>query len=175
MNGNFPYHYEANASFDATPEQLFAFADDHEQFSSHMNQSSVMMAGSKMETHVDEGRGQQVGSHISMHGSMMGISLCLDEVVTRREPPFVKVWETVGQPKLIIMKNYRMGFEITPEGETSRLKIFIDYDRPAGAGWLLGFLLGGIYARWCVDQMMASVKQAQLAPAGVIAQEQSAR
>lgn len=160
MSNTLPYHCEETVLIDAPPEQVFAFVDDHNNLSSHMNQSSMMMAGSKMDTHVDQGHGQQVGSHITMDGKVLGIPLSLDEVVIRRQPPSLKTWETVGHPRLLVMGNYQMGFEITPQGNSSNLKVFIDYQRPAGGGWLLGFLFGGIYAKWCVRQMTAGVQAA---------------
>jgi len=63
----------------------------------------------------------------------------------------------VGEPHLLVVGAYRMGFEIRPDGAGSLVRIFIDYDRPTGAltRWL-GRFLGGWYARWCVDQMLTT-------------------
>ena len=93
-----PQHHEQTVSVLATREQVFAFVDDHTRFSAHMGQPSWMMAGSRMRTEVDQDRGQRVGSHIRMTGSMLGLKLSLDEVVTEREPPRRKTWRTVGTP-----------------------------------------------------------------------------
>lgn len=76
------------------------------------------MGGGRMETMVDEGRGQKIGSHIRLSGKAFGISVALDEVVTRYEPPRFKTWETVGTPKLLVIGHYRMGIEITPRDST---------------------------------------------------------
>jgi hypothetical protein len=85
-----------------------------------------------------------------MTGRVLGMNLALDEVVTERTPPRRKVWETVGEPRLLVIGAYRMEFEITPEDGASRLVVFIDYRLPS-RGWArgLGLLLGRAYAAWC--------------------------
>ena len=84
----------------------------------------------------------------------MGIPLSLEEVITERQVPCKKLWETIGTPELVVMAHYRMGFELTPEGDSSRVRVFIDYSLPAAArGSWLGGLLGGVYARWCTKRM----------------------
>jgi hypothetical protein len=153
-----PRHFESSAFIDASPEHMFAFVDDHSRFSSHMNESSWMMGGGRMSVELDEAKGQAVGSHIRLSGRVFGVSLYLDEVVTRREPPTNKVWETVGAPRLLVVGAYSMGVQITPEQSGSRLRVFIDYQLPDGpVTYWLGRLFGGLYARWCVDQMLTGV------------------
>ena len=153
-----PRHYEENALISTSPEELFTYIDNHERFSSHMNQSSWMMGGGRMDVSVDEERGQKVGSHIRLSGSAFRIKLYLDEVVTRHEPPYIKTWETVGTPKLLVVGSYRMGIEIKPQNARSHLRVFIDYDLPTVNVWL-GQLFSGFYAKWCVHQMIKSVKK----------------
>ena len=49
-----------------------------------------------------------------------------------------------------------MGFELTPQGELTTLRVYINYDLPStGIAWLLGRLFGAIYARWCTGQMVS--------------------
>lgn len=148
-------HYEESASVASSPGELFNYADDHSHFSAHMNKTSWMMAGGKMQTETDEGKGQKVGSHISMSGKVLGVNLFLDEVVIKHEPPKLKVWETVGSPQLLVIGPYEMGLEIKPEDGKSRLKVYIDYELPHGVKthWL-GRLFGNMYAKWCVRQMV---------------------
>lgn len=108
-----------------------------------------------MKTFLDERRGQRVGSHIRVSGRILGLELSLDEVVTEREPPTRKIWETVGSPRLLVIGPYRMGFEVTPRGSCSLLRVFIDYGLPAR--WperLLGRAFGGTYAHWCTQSMV---------------------
>lgn len=151
-------HYEDTAVIPVSPEQLFAYIDDHRRFSSHMSKSSWMMGGGRMDVSTDEGQGQEVGSHIRMGGTAFGINLFLDEVVTRREVPFIKTWETVGTPKLLIIGQYRMGIDIRPQDEASLLRVFIDYDLPTTNVWL-GRVLSGAYAKWCVQQMLQGARK----------------
>ena len=107
-----------------------------------------------MATEVDADGGRVIGSKIRMQGRMMGIPLSLEEVITERRLPHRKVWQTIGTPTLLVMAQYRMGFEVTPKGDSSLVRVFIDYSLPANApGSWLGRLLGGVYARWCTKQM----------------------
>lgn len=148
-------HCEESVLINARPEDVFAYADNQFNLSSHMKQSSWMMGGGRMDISVDEGRGQKVGSHIKMNGRVLGISLFLDEVVTRREPPRVKEWETTGDIKLLVIGHYRMRFEIEPQNGNLSFRVSIDYNLPATNVWL-GRLFGGFYAKWCVNQMIKS-------------------
>ena len=138
----------------APADALFRHLDDHKRLASHMSQSSWMMAGSTMDIQLDAAKGQVEGSHILLRGRVMGISISVEEVVTEHEPPFRKVWETIGVPELLVIGNYKMGFEITPQGTSSLLHVFINYDLPEPLPLrMLGNLLGGFYARWCTESM----------------------
>jgi hypothetical protein len=151
-------HHESHRFVAAAPEQVFAFVDDHARFSSHMSESSWMMGGGSMAVELDDARGQAVGSHIRLSGRVFGVHLSLDEVVTRREPPTHKVWQTVGSPRLLVISAYTMGVQITPERGGSHMRVYIDYDLPKGrATYWLGLLFGGFYARWCVKRMLDGV------------------
>ena len=168
-----PHHDETSAFVSASPERVFALIDDHERLSSHMSQSSWRMGGGRMKTMLDELRGQRVGSHIRVSGRVLGLELSLDEVVTERQPPTRKVWETVGSPRPLVIGPYRMGFEVTPRVSGSLLRVFIDYALPSPwpEHWL-GRAFGGYYARWCTQSMVNdSVRQfasgAKPSPAGV--------
>ena len=154
-------HYEEIVTVDASAEDVFSFADDFTRLSSHMSQSSGMMMGGRMKISFDDGNGQTIGSHVRMTGRMMGFDLFLEEVVTERVPPRHKTWETVGNPKLLVIGNYRLGFDIASKDNSSDLRVFIDYDLPSSPKlrWL-GNLLGSIYAKWCVGQMAKSASNA---------------
>lgn len=151
-------HYEDRVLISAGAAEIFAFIDDHTRLSSHMNKSSWMMGGGKMDTLVDAGRGQEVGSHIRMSGKVFGVTIFLDEVVTHRESPSVKIWETVGVPKLLVIDHYRMKAEIKPQENGSLLSVSIDYNLPTKSVWL-GKLFGGYYAKWCVQKMIKDVHE----------------
>lgn len=155
-NHHFTEHFEKTVSVPAQPSEVFAFIDDHVRFSSHMSESSWMMGGGKMTVDLDEDHGQAIGSHIKMSGKAFGMSMSLDEVVTDREPPNHKAWETVGKQRLLIIGNYRMGVRISPEGGGSVVTVFIDYN-PSPEHAILSSLFAHPYARWCVDQMASGI------------------
>jgi len=153
----FSKHYHEKALISASSEKVFAYIDDHTRLSSHMNKPSWMMGGGKMETSTDDGRGQRIGSHIRLSGKAFGISMYLDEVITRYEPPRFKTWETVGTPKLLVIGHYHMGIEITPHNGTADLRVFISYNLPEKNAWI-AYLFGRAYAKWCVRQMLYGVR-----------------
>jgi len=151
-------HSEDSVFIVATPEQVFTVVDNHSRLSSHMSESSWMMGGGRMSIELDEAQGHAVGSHIRLAGRILGLPLSLDEVVTRRAPPFEKAWETVGQPNLLVVGPYSMGVDIRPERHGSRVRVFIDFDFPDGlVTYWLGRLFGRTYANWCVKQMLLEV------------------
>ena len=153
--GTYPLHHESSGVVRTSAARLFAHLDDHARLSSHMSKSSWMMAGGRMDIDVDEGHGQRVGSRIRIAGSVLGISVAVDETVTERDPPRRKVWETTGVPRLLVIGPYRMGFEITPTDDAARLRVFIDYSMPAGSlSRRLGHLFAGFYAKWCTARMV---------------------
>ncbi len=151
-------HYETNAFVPAPMDRVFAFIDDHTRMSSHMSKSSWQMGGGRMEIQLDEAQGKSVGSRIRLAGRAFGIELSVEEVVTERNPPYRKVWETIGSPRLLVIGPYRMGCELSPQENGSMLRVFIDYALPerVPARWL-GRLFGRYYAKWCVQQMVDDV------------------
>jgi hypothetical protein len=158
-------HYEENVRLPVGADELFSYADDFSKLSSHMNKSSSMMMGGSMQTSADQARGQAIGSHVSMKARMMGIELFLEELVTERKPPHYKAWETIGRPRLLVIDSYRLGFEITEQGKSSKLRIFIDYNLPTTTSlrWL-GRMFGKLYAKWCVQQMVDDARKYFMPP-----------
>lgn len=138
---------------------MFARLDDQTRLAEHMGRPSAMMGGGRMTYEFDALRGQAVGSRIRMGGEAFGLRLMVDEVVTLRDPPRRKVWRTTGEPRLIIMGAYEMGFEIEEERTGSRLRVWIDYALP-DSGWAKRApALAALYARWCVRRMVSDAVQ----------------
>jgi len=153
-------HYEESVTLPVLAQEVFSYADNFSKLSSHMSQSSSMMMGGSMETLLDEGRGQSIGSHVRMKGKMMGVELLLDEVITERQPPYHKTWETVGRQRLLVLDSYRLGFDISARNNSSELRVFIDYNLPATLFLRgLGLLFGKFYAKWCVQQMVNDARK----------------
>lgn len=138
--------------------EVFVYADDHRNFSKHMNESSMMMGGSKMMIDLDEGKGQAVGSHIKMGGNVLGVELFLDEVVTIHDVPHHKEWKTVGDINLLVIGHYVLGYEIKEDKGGVIFRVYIHYDLPKSlkTRWL-GILFADMYAKWCVRQMVKGV------------------
>lgn len=161
--------HESSGFVQAPVDRVFAQVDDHARLSSHMSEPSWMMGGGHMKTELDEGRGQEIGSHIRLSGRVFGVELSVDEMVVQREPPRLKVWETTGVPKLLVIGHYRMGFDLSPQGAGSLLRVFIEYALPESAPsrWL-GRLFGRYYAQWCTRQMVDdAVKHFQTPPSNL--------
>ena len=153
---NLTHHYESSAFVTAAVEKVFDWLDDHTHLSSHMSESSWMMGGGRMTIELDEQQGKSVGSRIRLRGRILGMKLSVDEVVTERNPPHSKAWQTTGSPELLVIDRYRMGFEIAARDESSVLRVYIDYILPErGPARWLGYLLGDLYARWCTQKVVA--------------------
>jgi hypothetical protein len=145
-------HCEVTAYVPAGPERVFARLDDQKRLAEHMRRPSLMMGGGRMAYVFDAGAGQAVGSRFRMSGRAFGLRLSVDQVVTERDPPRRKSWRTTGEPRLLIIGKYEMGFEVAPAAQGSNLRVWIDYDPPS-LRWPGVKLLTKAYARWCVDQM----------------------
>ena len=152
---NLPRHYEGKVLIGAPIEDVFSHIDDHSRLSSHMNRSSWMMGGGRMDIQVDEGHGQQIGSKIRLTGTVCGLRLSVEEIVTERAVPYHKTWETIGQPRLLIIGHYQMGFALARDSDGSMLRVFINYALPErGWGRWLGIIFANYYARWCTGKML---------------------
>ena len=149
-----PFHVESNVELNAPASAVFSHLDDHSRLSAHMSKSSWMMLGSRMAIALDAAEGRAVGATIRLRGRVLGIPLSVEETVTERSPPSRKVWSTTGRPHLLVIGPYRMGYEITPNSQSSQLRVFIDYALPDGlVSYWLGRLFGNFYARWCTQSM----------------------
>jgi hypothetical protein len=164
-------HAESSATIAGPAERLFARLDDHARLASHMNHRSWRTGWGRLELQMDETAGKAVGAHLRLSGRVLGLRLEVDEVVREHEPPWRKVWETVGHPRLLVIGPYRMGFELRPETRAGpsaeegsshvHLRVSIDYDLPGGIiASVLGKLLGGWYATWCTERMITDARAA---------------
>ena len=167
MTGDrYPLHHRSEVDIDADAQSLFAHLDDHRRLAGHMEKPSLMMAGATMRVETDALRRQAVGSLIRVTGRVLGVGLAVEEVVTERVPPMRKTWETRGEPRLLVIGSYRMGFTISREKDRSHLVVFIDYQLPPrGFAHGLGLLLGRAYAAWCTRRMAADAMAAIAATA----------
>jgi hypothetical protein len=157
---NYDYFADAVAPIEASVESVFEFLDDQSNLSSHMNERSWMMLGSTMDIFMDEHRTRLVGSRFGFTGRVLGIPLRVDEIVTSREPPVQKTWETTAEPTLWVIGRYEMGLELSPRDGLSELRVYIRYNLPAT--WfprLLGMAFGRAYGRWCASKMVSDARK----------------
>lgn len=152
---SYPFYAEARGVVEAPAEVVFAFLDDQENLSSHMSKPSGMMLGTTMKIIMEPDHTKRVGSRFGFTGSVLGVPLKVDEVVTSRSPSSSKTWETTAEPVLWVIGQYAMGFEVNPQGTRSELRVYIRYARPTSAlGAILSWLFGPAYARWCTRVMV---------------------
>jgi hypothetical protein len=150
----YPRHSRCEVQLDADALRRFALLDDQRRLSANMEKPSLMMAGASMHVETNVFEGKAVGSLRRMTGRVLGMNLEVNEIVTERVSPFRKTWETRGEPRLLVIGAYRMGFTITPLGHRSQLLVFIDYQLPQnGVPRVLGMLVGRAYAAWCTRRM----------------------
>jgi hypothetical protein len=151
----YPLGFEAAGRVAGSPLAVFEHLDDPHRLSRHMEQRSMGMMGTSMTITTDARGGRAIGSVIRMEGRLLGIPLRLAEAVSEREPPTFKAWATLGEPHLLVIGAYRMGFRIAPEGDGSRLSVFIEYALPTSPlQRVSGMLLARFYARWCCGRML---------------------
>lgn len=159
--GSFAKYAETSVLILASPTAIYEFLDDQSNLSAHMRQSSGMMLGSSMDIHMEPDHARRVGSRFGFTGHVLGIPLSVEEVVTGREPPVSKTWETTAEPRLWVIGRYMMGFELAPRATAgTTLRVYIRYDLPAGGlTRLLGRVFGGLYATWCTRQMVVDAQR----------------
>lgn len=159
--GDYARYHEASGLIGASPSAIYEFLDDQANLSAHMRRSSGMMLGSSMDIHMEADHTRRVGSRFGFTGRIFGIPLSVEEVVTVREPPISKTWETTAEPNLWVIGRYTMGFALTPTGGAgTTLRVYIRYDLPAGGFTrLLGRIFGGLYAAWCTGQMVVDAQR----------------
>jgi hypothetical protein len=159
LKGTALAHAETRLRSSLPPEDLFARLDDQQRLGAHMQKRSWMMGGGLMRYGFDAAKGREVGSRVSMEGSAFGLALALEEQVVERTPPKRKLWRTLGEPRLVVVGPYELGFEVSPARGGSEARLWMDWRSPArGVGRWLGKLFGGVYAAWCLRAMAQSVR-----------------
>ena len=154
-----PLHFEASATIVGSAESIFAIADEPGLLTRHMSEPSLMMGGGSIQCELDALAGKAVGSLIRLTGKGFGFAITLEEVVEERTPPLRKVWATIGTPQLVVIRDYRMGFEIAEAVAGCQLRVWIDYALPRSSmGRAVGRLLAPMFARWCVENMLHEVE-----------------
>ena len=146
----------------ASAERVFAYVDDIRNLARHMSESpSMPMMGSKLTLEIVTTEPTGVGAIYRYSGQMLGLVLDFSEAVTTYVAGREKIWRTIGNPKLLIMRGYEMRVLVGPATPTtSNLTISIDSELPASGFWrLAGWLLADVYSRWCLKGMVDGSKR----------------
>lgn len=144
----------------STPEKVFSQMDDFSKTGMHMSESSMMMMGSKLKLEQISQMPTGVGAKYRWYGKMMGMTIDLNETVTKWQPPQLKEWETIGEAKIIIMSWYRMWFEIYNAKNGTIAKLSISYLPPKQWFYkILSFFFAGLYCNWCLNNMLNDTKK----------------
>ncbi len=148
-------------SFPASAEQVFKTIDDLGVTGMHMTESSMMMMGSKLNLEFLTAHKTGLGSRYRWTGKMMGLAMDFTVEVTKWVNGVEKVWETIGETKLIIYSWYRMKLLVNEANGKTKAELSIAYDKPKGFfNKVLCFLLADWYCRWCLKKMLGDAKKA---------------
>jgi predicted ATPase len=143
------------ATFNAPAEKVFNCLDDLGVTGMHMTSSSAMMMGSKLQLQFLTPHYNGLGTKYRWTGSMMGLKMDFTVEVTKWVEGVEKVWETIGDAKMIIYSWYLMHLLVYPSGNTTRAELSVTYEKPMG--WfarIFSFLLAGWYCNWCLRKML---------------------
>lgn len=87
---NYQRSASSTVALSALAERVFELLDNPAFLGAHMEEPSVMMLGASMKYDLDEAEGRSVGSVIRMRGSILGLALSVEEVVTERASSALK-------------------------------------------------------------------------------------
>ena len=148
-------------NFLASTEQVFKTIDDLGVTGMHMTESSMMMMGSKLNLEFLTTNRTGLDSRYRWTGEMMGLTMDFTVEVTKWINGVEKVWETIGETKLIIYSWYRMKLLISEVNETTNAELSIAYEKPKGFfNKILCFFLADWYCRWCLKKMLGDARKA---------------
>lgn len=126
----------------------------------HMTKSSAPMMGSKLELKQHSENATGLNSKFRWFGKMMGFSMDFTVAVTKWIKEREKVWETIGEAKMIILRWYQMRLVIYPEGQDTKAELSIAYTKPKNIFFrCIAFFLAPLYANWCLNNMLQDSKR----------------
>jgi predicted ATPase len=146
-------------TYQAPAEKVFKQLDDLSVTGMHMTNPSAMMMGSKLHLAYLTQQHTGLGSSYRWTGTMMGMKMDFTVEVTKWTEGVEKVWETIGESKMIIYSWYRMHLLVHPAGNTSVAELSITYEKPKG--WfakIVSYLFADLYCNWCLKNMLTDSK-----------------
>ena len=150
-----------NEYFHASRQEVFNTIDDLGVTGMHMTESSMMMMGSKLKLEFLTTSKTGPGSRYRWTGRMMGLTMDFTVEVTKWIQGVEKVWETIGEAKLILYSWYRMKLFLNEANEGTEAELSISYEKPKGFfKRILAFFFADWYCRWCLKKMLGDAKKA---------------
>lgn len=143
------------------PGEVFAFMDAMANTGMHMTRSSMPMWGGKLELIQISPHATGPGAKFRWKGKALWMKLDFTVEVTAWKKNELKIWETTGEVKAIILSWYRMRMQLTPVNEGTQVELGIEYET-SGKNFferILAFFIAGWYARWCVINMLNDSKK----------------
>jgi hypothetical protein len=99
----------------APAEAVFAHVDDIRNLGWHMTgRSSMAMMGLRLKLEISSDQVTGLGATYRYSGTMLALSIEFSESVTKYLPPRLKVWRTIGEPRLLIIASYDMRLAVDP-------------------------------------------------------------
>ena len=148
-------------SFPASPLHVFKTIDDLGVTGMHMTECSMMMMESKLNLEFQTANKTGLGARYRWSGKMMGLVLDFTVEVTKWVNGVEKVWETIGDSKLIIYSWYKMRLVVNDVNGITEADLSISYRKPSSFfNRILCFLFADWYCRWCLKTMLADAKRA---------------
>lgn len=142
-------------NYKAEAEQVFECLDDLGVTGMHMTKSSVMMMGSKLHLEFLTSHHKGPGSTYRWTGKMMGLKMDFTVEVTKWIKGVEKVWQTIGESRMIIYSWYQMQLLLSPGNDNTVAELSITYSKPKG--WFarfISFLFADWYCNWCLKNML---------------------
>jgi len=146
--------------YNAPADMVFKCLDDLGVTGTHMTESSGMMMGSKLHLEYLTKQHTGIGTKYRWTGTMMGMNMDFTVEVTKWIEGVEKVWETIGESRMIIYSWYRMHLLVYPEGNSTKAELSITYEKPKG--WfqkIVSFLFADWYCAWCLKNMLTDAKR----------------
>ena len=115
------------------------------------------MMGGKLDLNFLTASHTGLGSKCRWTGKIVGMVMDFTVEVTTWIKGKEKIWETIGDPKMIIYSWFRMNLEISTSLDDTQAELSITYEKPKGR--FLSFFLADWYCRWCLKNMLDDSKK----------------
>jgi hypothetical protein len=141
--------------FSEQPGEVFPYLDDLGVSGMHMTKSSMPLMGSKLNLVFLSENHKGFNTSYRWTGKVVGFKLDFTVLVTRWILNEEKIWETIGESKLIIYSWFRMHLKIKPHQDGTNAELSITYEKPKGViGKILSLCFAKWYCKWCLKHML---------------------